>query len=139
MNTINVSTTDLNSYTVADLQTIMAAAKTAANDAGVAHMDTHGEHAYCGFAWVNIHGIKGNTKLGKRMKAAGYDKDYSGAYSIWNPSGLGTQCMNTKEVGAEAAARVFTKIKKNISRGVGAYKRSGGHIHILCLALCFGA
>ena len=70
-------------------------------------MDTHGEHAYCGFAWVNIHGIKGNTKLGKRMKAAGYEKDYSGAYSIWNPSGLGTQCMNTKEVGAEAAARVF--------------------------------
>jgi hypothetical protein len=107
MNTINVSTTDLNSYTVADLQTIMAAAKTAANDASVAHLEARGEHAYCGFAWVNIHGIKGNTKLGKRMKAAGYEKDYSGAYSIWNPSGLGTQCMNTKEVGADAAAKVF--------------------------------
>ena len=43
----------------------------------------------------------------KRMKAAGLDKDYSGAYSIWNPSALGTQCMSTKEAGAEACARVL--------------------------------
>ena len=41
------------------------------------------------------------------MKAAGFDKDYTGAYSIWNPSGLGTQCMSTKEAGAQAAAQVF--------------------------------
>ena len=41
------------------------------------------------------------------MKQAGFDKDYTGAYSIWNPSGLGTQCMSTKEAGARAAADVF--------------------------------
>jgi hypothetical protein len=41
------------------------------------------------------------------MKAAGFEKDYQGAYSIWNPSGLGTQCMSTKEEGARAAAQVF--------------------------------
>lgn len=41
------------------------------------------------------------------MKAAGYEKDYSGAYSIWNPCGLYTQCMSTKEAGARAAAQVF--------------------------------
>jgi hypothetical protein len=41
------------------------------------------------------------------MKAAGYQKDYSGAYNIWNPSGLGTQCMLTKEVGASACANLF--------------------------------
>ena len=41
------------------------------------------------------------------MKAAGFEKDYSGAYSIWNPSGLGTQCMSTKEAGASACAKVF--------------------------------
>ena len=107
MTTINLTTTDLDLYTVEDLQTIMAAAKTAAYDAATAHIDTYGERGYCGFAWVNIHGIKGNTKLGKRMKAAGYEKDYSGAYSIWNPSSLGTQCMSTKEEGAQAAAKVF--------------------------------
>jgi len=107
MTTINTSTTVLNDYTVEDLQTIRAAALQHANDAATKHLEQYGEHAYCGFAWVNIHGIKGNTKLGKRMKAAGFEKDYTGAYSIWNPSGLGTQCMSTKEAGAQACAKVF--------------------------------
>src|SRR6056300_1565062 len=107
MTTINTSTTVMNDYTVEDLKLIKAAALQHANDAANAYLDTHGEQAYCGFAWVNIYGIKGNTKLGKRMKAAGFEKDYTGAYSIWNPSGLGTQCMSTKEAGADAAARVY--------------------------------
>ena len=107
MTTINTSTTVLNDYTVEDLQTIRAAALQHANDAATKHLEQYGEHAYCGFAWVNIYGIKGNTKLGKRMKAAGFEKDYTGAYSIWNPSGLGTQCMSTKEAGAQACAKVF--------------------------------
>ena len=107
MTTINTSTTNLNDYTVADLQLIKSAALQHASDAATAHLEQYGEHAYCGFAWVDIWGIKGNTKLGKRMKQAGFEKDYKGAYSIWNPSGLGTQCMSTKEAGAEAAAKVF--------------------------------
>ena len=107
MTTINLSTTDINNYTVEDLKTIKAAALQHANDAAEAHLEQYGEHAYCGFAWVNIYGIKGSTKLGRRMKQAGFEKDYTGAYSIWNPSGLGTQCMSTKEAGAQACARVF--------------------------------
>jgi hypothetical protein len=108
MTTINTSTTVLNDYTVADLILIKEAALQHARDAAEASIEQHGEMGYCGFAWVNIYGIKGNTKLGKKMKAAGFEKDYSGAYSIWNPSGLGTQCMYTKEQGAYAAAKVFT-------------------------------
>ena len=108
MTTINTSTTVLNDYTVADLVIIKEAALQHARDAAEASIAANGELGYCGFAWVNIHGIKGNTKLGKRMKAAGFEKDYSGAYSIWNPSGLGTQCMYTKEQGAYAAAKVFS-------------------------------
>ena len=61
----------------------------------------------CGFAWVNIWGIKGNTKLGRAMKAAGIEKDYSGAHSIWNPSKYPTQNVSTLEAGAQAAAKVF--------------------------------
>ena len=69
-----------------------------------------GEDQYaCGFAWVNIWGVKMNTKLGKAFKAAGLDKDYSGAISIWNPSGINVQNVDVKEAGAEAAADVFTK------------------------------
>ena len=108
MTTINLTTTVLNDYTVEDLQTLKAAALQHARDAAEASIAANGELGYCGFAWVNIHGIKGNTKLGKRMKAAGFEKDYTGAYSIWNPSGLGTQCMYTKEQGAYAAAKVFS-------------------------------
>ena len=108
MTTINLSTTDINNYTVEDLRTIKSAALQAAEDAANAHLEQYGEHAYCGFAWINIYGVKGSTKLGRRMKAAGFEKDYTGAYSIWNPSGLGTQCMSTKEAGASAAAKVFS-------------------------------
>jgi hypothetical protein len=107
MTTLNLTTTNLNDYTVADLQTIKAAALQHANDAAVEYMDTHGEHAYCGFAWVNIYGVKGNTKLGRAMKQAGYEKDYTGAYQIYNPAGYGGQSMDVKEHGARAAALVF--------------------------------
>jgi hypothetical protein len=107
MTTLNLTTTTLSDYTVEDLKTIKAAALQHAADAAEAHIEQYGEQAYCGFAWTNIWDIKGNTKLGKRMKAAGFDKDYTGAYSIWNPSGLGTQCMSTKEAGARACADVF--------------------------------
>jgi len=63
----------------------------------------------CGFAWVEIHGIKGNTQMGKTLKAAGVRQDYSRAFTIWNPSEHGTQNIDTKEAGAYAAARVFEK------------------------------
>ena len=108
MTTLNLTTTEIAAYTVEDLQTIKAAALQHARDAAEASVEANGELGYCGFAWVNIYGIRGNTRLGKRMKAAGFEKDYTGAYSIWNPSGLGTQCMYTKEQGAAAAAKVFS-------------------------------
>ena len=63
----------------------------------------------CGFAWVEIYGVKGNTKLGKAFKAAGINKNYTGAYSIWNPAGIGVQNIDTLEAGAEAAAKVFER------------------------------
>ncbi len=63
----------------------------------------------CGFAWVNIYGVKGNTRLGKMLKAAGVRQDYTKAFQIWNPSGMHVQNVDTLEAGAEAAAAVFTK------------------------------
>ena len=69
----------------------------------------YGEPMYCGFAWINIYGVKGNTKLGKRFKAAGVERSYDGSLQIYNPSGHRGQSMDVKEAGAEAAAAVFTK------------------------------
>ena len=103
-------------YTVEDLKAIMAEAKQAASIAAQSYLDDwnestggnqYGEPMYCGFAWTNIYNIKGNTRLGRAMKAAGYTKDYSGAYSIYNPAGYGGQSMDVKEAGARAAAKVF--------------------------------
>ena len=69
-----------------------------------------GEDQYaCGFAWVNICGIKMNTKMGKAFKAVGLNKDYSGSISMWNPSKYGCQNVDTLEAGARAAADVFKK------------------------------
>jgi hypothetical protein len=67
------------------------------------------DQGMCGFAWVNIWGIKGNTKLGKMLKAAGVRQDYTRAFSVWNPSGLAVQNVDTLEAGADAAAKVFEK------------------------------
>ena len=63
----------------------------------------------CGFAWTDIFGIKGNTKLGRAFKEAGVRKSYTGSFQIWNPSGYGCQNIDTLEAGAEAAARVFER------------------------------
>lgn len=63
----------------------------------------------CGFAWVNIYKIRGNTKLGKMLKAAGVKQDYTKAFSIWNPSGMFVQNVDTLEAGADACAKVLRK------------------------------
>ena len=99
-------------YTKDQVEEIVAEAKAAAYKAAMEFFyDKLGgkDQFACGFAWVNIYGIKGNTKLGKTLKAAGVDKSYTGAYQIWNPSGMPVQNVDTLEAGAEAAAKVFEK------------------------------
>jgi len=61
----------------------------------------------CGFAWVDIYGVKGNTKLGRALTAAGVRKSYTKTLQMWNPSKFGCQNVDTLEAGARAAAAVF--------------------------------
>ena len=100
-------------YTVEQIKDIVAEAKLEARKAADAYFQTNlgGVDQYaCGFAWVDIYGIKGNTKLGKTLKAAGIERsDYKKCFSIWNPSEHGAQNIDTKEAGAVAAAKVFEK------------------------------
>jgi hypothetical protein len=103
-------TTEINN--IIQVNTIVNEAKQAAREAAEKYFQEKlgGVDQYsCGFAWVDIFGIKGNTKLGKAFKAAGVRKSYTGSYQIWNPAGLGVQNIDTLEAGAEAAARVFEK------------------------------
>ncbi len=99
-------------FTIEQIKDIVTEAKAAAYEAADAHENKYypeGGWGACGFAWVNIWGIKGNTKAGRAMKAAGITKDYTGAYSIWNPSKYPTQNVSTLEAGAQAAAAVFKR------------------------------
>lgn len=100
-------------YTVEQITNIVTEAKAEARKAADEFFQTrlNGQDQYaCGFAWVDIYGVKGNTKLGRAMKAAGLRKDWTGkAFQIWNPSEHGCQNIDTKEAGAYAAAKVFEK------------------------------
>ena len=105
------------SYTVSELKAIVTEAQAAAYEAADAFENKHfpnGGWGACGFAWVNIYShndkkLKGNTKLGRAMKAAGIDQDWTRTFSIWNPSRYATQNVDTLEAGARAAADVFKR------------------------------
>ena len=114
--TAGVIAQDINQYDAQAIRSILAEAKRAAARASQEWVqdwkartggNEYGEPMYCGFASTKIYGVRGNTKLGKAFKAAGIEKDYSGAYSIWNPSEHRGQSMDVKEVGAQACADVF--------------------------------
>ena len=96
--------------TVEKLQSILVEAEKAAKDAATKYfIEVLGgvDQFACGFAWVNIYDIKGNTKLGKMLKVAGIRQDYTKAFQIWNPSKFPCQNIDTLEAGARAYAKVL--------------------------------
>jgi hypothetical protein len=72
----------------------------------------------CGFAWVTVL-EKGNTKLGRALKEAGFEKSYNGGLKLWNPSGMYVQNVDTLEAGAQAAAQYLQQ-----TMGIKAYADS---------------
>jgi hypothetical protein len=67
----------------------------------------YGDRGACGFAWVNVWGVRSNSKLGNALKAQGFRKDYTGALSLWNPSKAAVQSIDILEAGAYAYAEVL--------------------------------
>ena len=98
-------------YTVENLREIVALAKDAAYRAADVYENDvmKGGWGACGFAWVNIYKIKGNTKIGRKLKAAGVEQSWDRSFQIWNPSGYPVQNIDTLEAGARAAAEVFKR------------------------------
>lgn len=100
-------------YTVEQIKDIVAEAQTAAFAAATKFFQDKlgGVDQYaCGFAATRIYGIKGNTKLGRTLKAAGINRnDYEKCFEIWNPSKFPCQNVDTLEAGARAAAEVFSR------------------------------
>ena len=102
------------------------AVQNACNEAGIqartaskAFFDRHGDRDACGFAWVDVYGVRSNSRLGKTLQSFGFRKSYTGSLQLWNPSGAGTQSISILEAGAEAYAKVITE-----KLGVKAYAGS---------------
>jgi hypothetical protein len=86
------------------------ALRNAANEAATKYFNERlgGKDALaCGFAWVVVNDVKLSSKLGKEMAKHGFSKEYGGGISIWNPSKLSCQNVDTKESGAQAYAKVL--------------------------------
>ena len=69
-----------------------------------------GDHTACGFAWVEVK-VRSNSKLGKALIAAGFDKSWkSGILQWWNPSRLGVQSVDILSEGALVAAHQLNHV-----------------------------
>lgn len=76
-------------------------------------------HGLCGFSWVQIPGVRKNSKLGKQLAEVGfYKSEYEKAFILWNPGNMPTQCIDTKSAAADAYVKTLR------SYGIEAYSRS---------------
>jgi len=99
-------------YTQEQVNNIVEEAKTAAYIAADAFFkDKLGgrDQMACGFAWVDILGVRSNSKIGQALQFGGFRKSYTRSLQLWNPAGLGVQNIDTLEAGAQAAAEVFER------------------------------
>jgi len=102
-------------FAIAEKETFNAeAVQDALNEAGMAARTAakafyaqHGDRGACGFAWVNVWGVRSNSRLGKTLQSYGFRKDYTGSLQLWNPSKAGVQSVDILEAGAEAFAQVL--------------------------------
>ena len=94
-------------FDAAAVQAACEAASLAARKAAADFYSKHGDRDACGFAWVNVWGVRSNSKLGKALQAAGFRKDYTGSLQLWNPSKASVQSISVLEAGAEAYAQVL--------------------------------
>ena len=81
----------------------------AAQKAAKAFADKHmggRDGGACGFAWVNVYGVRSNSKMGKALAEVGFRKDYTGSLQLWNKWWNG-QSVDAAEHGATAYAAVL--------------------------------
>jgi len=91
-------------YTKEQVEQIVAEAQAAAHDAAQKFFldKLNGVDQFaCGFAWVEVYGIKGSTKMGRLLKQIDFSR------KMWNPAGLYVQNIDTLYEGARAAADVL--------------------------------
>ena len=92
------------------LTATLFAARNAAGESTHQYIREYGEHPFnCGFAWVNVKGVRG--KALNILKEFGFKKSYVGSgHSLWDPSQSFTQDMSAKMAGAEVYAEMLREI-----------------------------
>jgi hypothetical protein len=95
-------------YNAALVQDACNEAAIQARTAAKAFFQKHGGYDACGFAWVDVYGVRSNSRLGKTLQSFGFRKSYTGSLQLWSPCGSATQSISIKEAGAEAYAKVLT-------------------------------
>jgi hypothetical protein len=92
---------------IKQVEIVLHQAKKAAQEAAVTAYATIGERDACGFAWVTVHGVRINSKIGRELVKVGFSKAWNGGLQLWNPSGHGTQSISVKEAGAYTYAQIL--------------------------------
>ena len=93
---------------MSEVISIVEEAKQAARNAEADFRAQYGEPNYCGFGWVEVYVERTNSKQAKELQAAGLTTSYKPkVLTLRNPGGSGTQSMDIKECGSEAAAKVL--------------------------------
>lgn len=88
------------------VENAVIAAQSAAVAAGKDWLHRFGDRDCCGFAWVEIYGVRSNSKLGKALQKCGARRS-GRTLEFWNPVGYMSQSLSVLEAGAEAFARVI--------------------------------
>ena len=94
-------------FNAAAVQDACEEASLEARKAAKAFFDQHGDRDACGFAWVDVYGVRSNSRLGKTLQSFGFSKSYTGSLQLWNPSKAGVQSISVLEAGADAYAKVL--------------------------------
>ena len=89
-------------------QAALLAAQTASLDFVNRYMNGQDGGA-CGFGWVDVFGVRSNSKLGKILAQVGFCKSYSGSLQLWNKWYYG-QSVDATEAGADAYAKKFSEM-----------------------------
>jgi len=63
----------------------------------------------CGFAWVDVRGVRSNSKLGKQLVESGFYRSYTKTLQLWNPCKGMCQNIDTLYAGALAYAQVLKR------------------------------
>ena len=99
----------MSNFETIKVQMVHVKALDAAQKAAKAFADKHmggRDGGACGFAWVDVYGVRSNSKLGKALKEVGFSKSYTGSMQLWNKWWAG-QSIDAAEHGATAYAAVL--------------------------------